>query len=151
MSRHSIRREIWLPRPRAELFEFFSQARNLERITPPFLNFRVLTPEPIEMREGTLIEYKLKIHGLPMGWLTEITQWNPPHSFADVQVRGPYKLWNHTHRFTEENGGTRMIDEVTYELPFGVLGDLAHALMVKRDVEGIFRYRNEVIATFFQA
>jgi ligand-binding SRPBCC domain-containing protein len=151
LSRHSIRRDIWVPRPRAEVFEFFSQAPNLERITPPFLNFHVLTPEPIEMKEGALIEYKLRVRGVPIRWLTEITRWNPPYEFADVQLRGPYKRWDHTHRFLAENGGTRMIDEVLYELPWGILGDVAHALIVRRDVEGIFRYRNEVIATSFQA
>jgi ligand-binding SRPBCC domain-containing protein len=149
MSVHTIRREVWLPHPRGQVFEFFSQARNLEQITPPLLHFHVLTPEPIEMREGTLIDYKLKIHGLPMSWRTKITRWNPPYEFADLQLRGPYKLWDHTHGFLEENGGTRMIDEVRYELPFGPLGDLAHRLMVRRDVEEIFRYRNQVISGLF--
>jgi ligand-binding SRPBCC domain-containing protein len=149
MSQHSIRREIWLPHSREKVFEFFSQARNLEQITPPLLHFHVLTPEPIEMREGTLIDYKLKIRGFPVRWRTKITRWNPPHEFADVQLKGPYKLWDHTHRFLEENGGTRMIDEVVYELPFGPLGELVHRVLVRRDVEEIFRYRNQVIGALF--
>ena len=151
MSEHTIRREIWLPRPRAEVFEFFSEARNLEQITPPMLRFHVVTPEPIHMGEGTLIQYKLLIRGVPWGWLTKITRWNPPFVFADVQLKGPYKKWDHTHRFIEENGGTRMIDEVVYELPFGPLGDLVHALLVRRDVEQIFEYRNSVIGALFTA
>lgn len=149
MSQHTIRREIWLPHPREEVFGFFSQARNLEQITPPLLRFQVITPEPIEMREGTLIDYKLKVRGLPMRWRTKITRWNPPYEFADVQLHGPYQLWDHTHRFLEENGGTRMFDEVVYALPFGPFGDLVHSLLVRRDVEEIFRYRNEIIGTRF--
>ena len=151
VSQHTIRREIWLPRPRAEVFAFFSEARNLEQITPPLLRFHVVTPEPIQMGEGTLIEYKLRIRGVPWGWLTKITRWNPPYAFADVQLKGPYKKWDHMHRFIEENGGTRMIDEVVYELPFGPLGDLVHALMVRREVEQIFEYRNSVIGALFAA
>jgi len=149
MSKHTIRREIWLPHSREEVFEFFSAARNLEQITPPLLKFEVLTPEPIPMGEGTLIDYRLRVHGLPLRWRTKITRWNPPYQFADIQLKGPYKLWDHTHTFLEENGGTRMIDEVVYELPFGPLGDIVHALSVRRDVEEIFRYRNSVIGTLF--
>ena len=149
MSKHTIRREIWLPHSREEVFEFFSAARNLEQITPPLLQFQVLTPEPIPMGEGTLIDYRLKVHGLPMKWRTKITRWNPPYQFADIQLKGPYKVWDHTHTFLEEDGGTRMIDEVIYELPFGPLGDVVHALMVRRDVEEIFRYRNGVIGALF--
>jgi len=149
MSKHTIRREIWLPHSREEVFEFFSAARNLEQITPPLLKFEVLTPEPIPMGEGTLIDYRLRVHGLPLRWRTKITRWNPPYQFADIQLKGPYKLWDHTHTFQEEDGGTRMIDEVVYELPFGPLGDIVHALSVRRDVEEIFRYRNSVIGTLF--
>ena len=149
MSRHTIRKETWLPHPRPEVFEFFSSARNLERITPPLLKFEVLTPEPIPMAEGALIDYRLKVHGLPMRWRTQITRWEPPFRFADVQLKGPYRLWDHTHTFLEENGGTRMIDEVCYELPLGPLGDLVHSLMVRRDVEEIFRYRTDVIQGLF--
>jgi len=149
MSKHTIRREIWLPHSREEVFEFFSAARNLEQITPPLLKFEVLTPEPIPMGEGTLIDYRLRVHGLPLRWRTKITRWNPPYQFADIQLKGPYQLWDHTHTFLEENGGTRMIDEVVYELPFGPLGDIVHALSVRRDVEEIFRYRNSVIGTLF--
>ena len=101
------------------------------------------------MGEGTLIDYKLKVHGLPMKWRTKITRWNPPYQFADIQLKGPYKVWDHTHTFLEEDGGTRMIDEVIYELPFGPLGDIVHALMVRSDVEEIFRYRNSVIGALF--
>jgi ligand-binding SRPBCC domain-containing protein len=149
MSIHICHRELWIPRPRPEVFDFFSEARNLERITPPWLNFRVLTPGSILMGEGTLIRYKLRIRGLPARWLTEITRWDPPYEFADIQRSGPYKMWDHTHTFEEENGGTRMTDEVRYELPLGPLGDLIHSLLVRRDVETIFDYRNNWIARHF--
>ncbi|MEO8096920.1 MAG: SRPBCC family protein [Acidobacteriota bacterium] len=151
MSVHFLRRELWIPRPRAEVFEFFSQARNLERITPPLVGFHVLTPEPIQMKPGALIEYRLKIRGIPARWITEITGWNPPFEFTDVQRKGPYKTWNHAHRFYEVNGGTRMLDEVLYELPFGPLGDVVHSLLVRRDVESIFAFRNTTISTLFPA
>jgi len=150
MSMHTLRRELWIPRPRPEVFEFFSQASNLERITPPWLNFHVQTPGPIEMQAGALIDYKLKIHGLPVGWRTEIRTWDPPLSFSDVQLKGPYKTWNHTHTFLAENGGTRMRDDVVYELPFGILGDLVRFLKVRADVEQVFDYRNQQIAKFFE-
>lgn len=151
MSEHLLRTELLIPRPRSEVFDFFSRASNLEQITPPILNFNVLTPEPIEMRAGTLIDYKLKIRGVPARWRTEIAVWEPPFRFVDLQLRGPYKLWHHTHTFTEEQGGeaTRMVDEVRYALPFGPLGDLVHRLLVRRDVEEIFRYRNETISRMF--
>ncbi len=145
MSIHVLRRELWLPQPLAPVFDFFSRASNLERITPPWVRFRVVTPEPIVMKPGALIEYKLRIHGLPARWLTEITNWEPPYQFVDEQRKGPYKLWRHTHRFTPAAAGTRIVDEVHYELPFGPIGDLVHGLMVRGDVERIFDFRNATI------
>ena len=127
------------------MFDFFAKASNLERITPPFLRFHIKTPEPIVMRQGTLIDYTLRIHGVPAGWKTEIAEWEPPYRFVDRQLKGPYSLWHHTHAFTEEAGGTRMVDEVKYEVPFGPLGDLVHSLFVRQDVTNIFKYRNEAI------
>jgi ligand-binding SRPBCC domain-containing protein len=145
MSEHFLRRELWIPQPRSTVFEFFTQASNLERITPPWVRFRVLTPGKIVMQPGALIEYQLRIRGVSARWLTEITQWDPPCEFTDVQRKGPYKTWRHNHRFIEEAGGTRMVDEVRYELPLGLLGDLAHRFMVRGDVERIFAYRNACI------
>jgi ligand-binding SRPBCC domain-containing protein len=142
---HQLHRELWIPQPVGEVFDFFSRAGNLERITPPWLRFRMLTAGPIEMRAGTLLDYRLRIHGLPVRWRTRIESWNPPHSFVDVQERGPYRLWRHTHRFREERGGTAMTDDVEYELPLGILGAIAHRLMVARDVESIFDFRAERI------
>lgn len=130
-----------LPLPPEEAFEFFADARNLERITPPWLGFRVVTPGEIEMRPGTLIEYRLTLHRIPVRWLTRIAVWDPPRRFVDVQVKGPYSLWEHTHAFEPADGGTLMRDRVRYRVPLGVLGGLANLALVRRDVERIFDYR----------
>jgi ligand-binding SRPBCC domain-containing protein len=149
MSTYTLRREQLVPRPLEEVFDFFSDARNLQRITPPWLNFQVLTAGPIDIRPGTLLDYRLKWHGLSIGWRTEIETWKPPHILTDVQIRGPYKLWHHTHTFTAEAGGTRMRDEVNYRLPLGFLGALAHKVGVRRDLERVFDFRQQAIASLF--
>lgn len=132
--------------PPAEAFEFFGDARNLERITPPWLGFRVVTPDPVEMGRGTLIRYRLRLHGAPIGWLTEIREWQPGVRFRDVQVSGPYALWDHVHTFEPDgNGGTNMGDLVKYEIPFAWLGRGANALFVRRDIERIFDFRAQEI------
>jgi len=139
---HTLRREQRLPRPIDEVFAFFGDARNLEAITPPLLRFRVLTPDPIAMGPGALIRYRLRVRGLPVGWLTAIREWDPPHRFVDQQLRGPYALWHHTHSFEPDGeDATIMRDEVRYALPFGILGELARRLFVGRDVEAIFDFR----------
>lgn len=143
MSIHRLKRQVWIPQHREVVFDFFSKASNLERITPPMLSFHILTPEPIQMQPGTLIDYSLRVHGVPLRWRTEITIWDPPHQFADIQLKGPYKMWHHTHTFEETQGGTLMTDDVHYALPFGPLGDLVHKLMVRKDVESIFSYRTK--------
>lgn len=132
--------------PPGEAFEFFGDALNLEAITPPFLNFRVVTERPIVMGQGTLIAYRLRLHGIPVRWLTEIREWDPGVRFRDHQIKGPYKLWDHTHTFEPDGqGGTIMRDRVLYDIPLGPLGLLAHKLFVRRDVERIFDYRYEEI------
>jgi ligand-binding SRPBCC domain-containing protein len=134
------RQRVDLPAP--EAFAFFAEARNLEAITPPWLAFSVLTPGAIAMGAGTLIDYRLRLHGLPLRWRTRIAVWEPPRRFVDVQVRGPYALWEHTHTF--EPLGSREVaigDRVRYALPLGPLGRLAHALFVRRDLDRIFAYR----------
>lgn len=142
---YTLERQQWVPRPLQEVFAFFADAGNLEELTPPWLRFEILTPRPIAIAPGTKIDYRLRWHGLPLRWTTEITQWNPPHSFEDVELAGPYQTWHHTHRFEERKGGTELTDIVRYSLPFGLLGQLAHAINVKRDVEKIFDYRREKI------
>jgi ligand-binding SRPBCC domain-containing protein len=140
---HVLEREQVLPGSPDEVFPFFADATNLEAITPPLLRFEVVTPGPIEMGVGTLIQYRLRLRGVPVRWLTSIQAWEPPHRFVDVQVRGPYALWHHTHTFEEHPGGTLMRDVVRYAIGFGPLGDLAHRLFVRRDVEAIFDFRRQ--------
>jgi ligand-binding SRPBCC domain-containing protein len=133
--------------PPEEAFAFYADARNLEAITPPWLGFRVTTPEPIEMAAGTLIEYRLRLHGIPIRWRTRIAVWEPPHRFVDVQLRGPYALWEHTHTFEPDGAGATIIrDRVRYRLPLGPLGGLAHAALVRRDLRRIFDFRRDAVA-----
>jgi ligand-binding SRPBCC domain-containing protein len=146
---HTIDAEQWIPRPLEEVFAFFSDAFNLESITPPRLHFHVVTPRPIALKPGALINYKLRLNGIPLSWTTRIETWNPPHEFSDIQLSGPYKLWSHTHTFTAKNGGTTMTDHVDYELPLGPLGELVHKAWVRRDVSSIFAYREKMIRQRF--
>ena len=143
---HVLRREQRLPGSPGEVFPFFADAHNLEAITPPFLGFRVVTPRPLQMRPGALIEYRLKLHGLPVSWLTRIEDWEPGMRFVDAQLAGPYRLWHHTHEFAPDGeGGTVMRDTVRYALPFWPLGEAAHPL-VARDLEAIFDFRTRRVA-----
>jgi ligand-binding SRPBCC domain-containing protein len=133
----------------SEVFAFFSEAGNLDRITPGWLRFSILRQVPEEMGVGTRIEYRLRWHGLPLRWVSEIVEWSPGRSFVDEQVRGPYRLWHHAHRFETVGAGTMIEDVVRYALPLGVVGRAAHALMVRRDVERIFNYRVARIGELF--
>lgn len=130
-----------LRRPRTEVFAFFADAANLQAITPPFLDFRILTPMPVRMAPGLLLDYRLKLFRLPFSWRTVIEAYDPPHSFVDVQLQGPYRRWHHTHRFEEVPEGTLMIDWIDYEMPYGVVGLAAHELFVRRTLDRIFDYR----------
>ncbi len=147
---HVLRREQRLPGTPAEVFGFFADAHNLECITPPWLGFRVITPQPIELRAGALIEYRLRLRGIPIAWLTRIEEWTPGVRFVDAQLSGPYALWHHTHDFEPDGaGGTLMRDTVRYALPFWPLGEIAHALVVRRDVAAIFAFRHAEVAQRF--
>lgn len=143
---HVLEREQVLPRPPSEAWEFFQDAYNLEEITPPFLGFEVLTPRPIEMRLGTLIEYELRLHGVRLRWLTRIEDWEPGRRLVDRQLRGPYALWHHTHTFEPHPEGTLMRDRVRYRLPLGPLGAIAHVALVRHDLDAIFDFRRAEIA-----
>ena len=144
---HILSREQRLPRTPDAVFPFFADAHNLEAITPPWLGFNVLTPRPIAMRAGALIEYRLRLHGAPVTWLTRIEEWEPGVRFVDMQLSGPYKLWHHTHEFAPDGaGGTLMRDTVRYALPFGPLGEVAHRLFVARDLAAIFDHRARHVA-----
>lgn len=135
-----LRSTTTVPRPLDEVFAFHADASNLQDLTPRWLDFRILTPSPIDMRPGTLIHYRLRLRGFPIRWLTEITAWEPPHRFVDEQRRGPYRLWIHEHRFEAVEGGTRISDTVRYAVPFG---SLVHGWAVGPDVRRIFAYRHE--------
>lgn len=139
-----LRAEAFIPLPRERVFPFFAAAENLERITPPELRFRIVTPLPVEMREGTVIDYRLRLDGIPFGWRTLITEWDPPFAFTDTQLKGPYHTWVHRHTFQEVEGGTLMVDEVRWRVPLWPLGGLTVPL-VRRKVSRIFRHRQEAI------
>lgn len=149
---HVLHREQRLEGTPEEVFGFFADAHNLEAITPPLLRFRVLTPRGVPLGVGSFLQYRLRLHGVPAYWSTLIQEWDPPYRFTDVQVRGPYRLWHHTHTFTETgDGATLMTDTVRYGIGFGPLGDLAHAAVVRRDVEAIFDHRAAVVPALVAA
>ena len=140
-----LEREQLVPASLDEVFAFFAHARNLERITPPWLRFTVLTPEPIELAVGSRIAYRLRLHGVPLRWITRIDEWEPGRAFVDRQLRGPYRIWEHRHEFSALDAATLVRDRVRYALPLGPLGTLAHAAFVRRDLERIFDFRREAV------
>jgi len=143
---HQFSSEIWLARPIKEVFAFFSDAANLDSITPPWLSFRTVTRQPIEMHAGAVVYYRLRVRGFPIRWRSEITEWEPPYHFVDEQIRGPYRLWIHTHKFESRNGGTLVCDDVRYAVPFDWL---LHKFVVRPDVERIFAYRADCLRRRF--
>lgn len=143
---HQLHTELTVALPIDRVFEFFSDATNLERITPPWLSFKVLTPALIEMRRGTLIDYRLRVRGIPMRWQSEITVWDPPHRFVDEQRRGPYRYWHHEHTFESRGDGTLVRDIVTYRAP---LSWLVNRLLVEPDLRRVFEFRAQVLAQIF--
>jgi len=145
MAEFILKRELTIDLPRSEVFDFFSKAENLEKITPPDLGFHIVTPQPIEMSEGSLIEYRISLHGIPMSWKTLISKWDPPNEFVDEQLSGPYKEWIHRHTFIELDPNTTLIeDEVRYRLPFEPFGDIAQ-FFVERQLKNIFDFREKTV------
>ncbi|HVK61906.1 MAG TPA: TIGR01777 family oxidoreductase [Bdellovibrionales bacterium] len=149
--RFEYRAEVWLPKPADEIFPFFSSEKNLELITPSFVGFKVLGMSDSEIRQGTMIDYKLKIHGVPLRWKTKIDEWEPNKRFVDSQLQGPYKEWIHQHEFIPLAGGVLMRDTVLFKLPFGAAGRLIGGWKVTGDVNEIFKFRRKVIAERFGA
>lgn len=142
---YHLHTETVIPYALEEVFAFFAEPENLEALTPPWLNFEITTPAPIEMRAGTLIDYRLKLHSIPVKWKTEISEWEPPYRFVDRQLKGPYRLWHHEHTFTECEAGTQVTDDVRYAV---LGGALVNRLFVQKDVARIFRYRREQLRKF---
>ena len=149
MFEHEFSAETIVPAAREEVFAFFSDAGNLMRLTPPSLGFEILTPRPIPMREGALIDYRIRLRGLPMRWRTRICEWNPAQGFVDEQLRGPYRLWVHRHTFADApGGGTAMRDIVRYALPLPPFGEVALPF-VRAEIRGIFEFRRQAILEIF--
>jgi len=140
-----LRAETWVAASRNIVFPFFADAANLQVLTPPWLHFSILTPSPIAMDEGTRIAYRIRVHGIPIRWQSVISSWRPPELFVDEQRKGPYRRWVHTHRFLEERGGTRLIDEVRYEL----FAEWLIAPLITRDLQTIFTYRHHTLHRLF--
>ncbi|MEP6848937.1 MAG: SRPBCC family protein [Acidobacteriota bacterium] len=150
MAEHYLTREMTVELARPKVFEFFSDAGNLERITPPALNFHIFTPQPIDLYQGALIEYRLRIYGFRINWRTEISFWDPPFEFVDRELKGPYKQWIHRHTFVELGENRTLIkDEVRYRLPFEPIGDLFHWL-VRWELDRIFDFRQEAVAEILE-
>jgi ligand-binding SRPBCC domain-containing protein len=150
MGMYTLERTQEVPRALEEVWPYFATPENLEQMTPDSLRMRIITPPPLQMRAGALFDYVVTTHGVPMRWTTLITDYEPPHRFVDVQLRGPYSFWHHTHTFSRSaSGGTIIGDCVRYMLPMGPLGAIAHALVVKRDLEQIFAFRRRMITDLF--
>ena len=146
MADHVFESRVWLARPRPEVFAFFAEPASLERLTPPAFRLRLLSPSAT-MTAGAVLDFRLRWLGIvPLRWRAFVREWDPPFRFVDVQVRGPYARWEHRHRFLEEGGGTWVEDRVTYRLPLGVLGRAAHALVVERQLRGLWAYRHQQLA-----
>jgi ligand-binding SRPBCC domain-containing protein len=148
MKSYSLERRLWLPEPPERIFAFFSDPANLERLTPPWLRFQIVTPLPVIMGQGTRIDYRLRIRGIPILWQSEITHWEPPYGFTDRQIKGPYLLWIHEHSFVPRQGGTIVGDDVQYAVPGGML---VQRLLVGPDLNRIFEYRHRTLAQLFHA
>lgn len=143
---HVLERSQRVEVPAERAFALYADAHNLEPMTPPWLHFQVTTPGEITMAAGALLDYRLRLHGIPIRWTTRIESWEPPHGFVDTQLKGPYSLWHHTHEFEPDGKGATVIhDRVRYAIPFGPLGELANLLFVRRDLRRIFDYRAEAV------
>ena len=150
MKTFEINTKQYINKPLEVVFEFFSKPENLEMITPESLSFNILTPIPIRMEKGSLIDYTIRLFGIPIHWRTLISDYEPPFRFVDQQIKGPYTFWHHTHTFQSVDGGVEIIDKVKYSLPMGWLGTLAHSIWVRKDLEKIFEHRKTVVQNYFE-
>ena len=149
MQPYELRDALFIPRPLEEVFALFDRPENLAKITPPWLSFSILTPTPIPMRVGAILDYAIQIGPIPSRWRSIITAYEPPYRFVDEQLLGPYSYWHHTHSFKEVDGGTMVTDHVRYLPPFGILGRFAHFLFIRRKLNAIFRYRRKAVTGLF--
>ena len=145
MKYHEFKEKQFIDLPIEEVFNYFSNPSNLQKITPKYLNFKIKNNPPFIMKKGQLFEYRLRVRGIPITWISLISSYDPPYSFIDEQIKGPYSSWHHTHLFKEENGGTVIIDEVKYTLPLGLIGKIVNLIWVKKDLDKIFQYRQKII------
>lgn len=146
---HTFKKVTIIKKDIKEVFGFFSKAENLNKLTPPALGFNITTPLPIKMQKGTIIDYKIKLNGFRMNWRSEISKWEPPHCFEDTQLKGPYKIWIHEHRFEDLQGSTRMTDTINYLSPGWIFEFIPHKFFVKKKVESIFEYREKILKELF--
>ncbi|KAA3633280.1 MAG: hypothetical protein DWP97_09470 [Calditrichaeota bacterium] len=151
MKLYTLKRKQIIPFDRNTVFSFFKSPENLEKITPSDVGFTIITPNPIKMQTGAVLDYTIKLAGIPVRWTTLITDYDEPHSFSDVSIKGPYSFWHHRHWFEETETGTIMYDEVTYALPFGFLGRIVHSLWVKKQLDNIFNFRAKIISDIFSS
>ncbi len=149
MKTYILQRQQLIKRPLHEVFAFFSRPENLNQITPRSMGFRILTPGPVEMKDGAVIDYTINLYGQLVRWTTIITLYAPPHKFVDVQLKGPYSFWHHTHTFTATEDGTIVADDVRYAMPLGIFGRIIHSLVVRYQLEKIFTFRQEQLLALF--
>ena len=150
MKLYTLESNQFINKPIEEVFQFFSKPENLSVFTPAKLGFKILSPNPIKMGVGRLIDYNIYLMGIPIHWRTLITDYEPPNMFVDQQIKGPYTMWHHTHTFHKVKGGVEIKDRVVYSIPFGFLGRLLNYLWIKRDLNNIFLHRKKVIDKLFE-
>ncbi len=149
MEKFRFKTKQQIDKPIQDIFPFFSKVENLEILTPDWLNFKILTPLPIEIKTGTIIKYRIRLYGIPLYWKTKITLWDPPHRFIDEQIKGPYSVWIHEHRFEAKDGKTTMIDTVDYDIPGWIFKTVVHRIFVEKQVDSIFKFRQKKIKEHF--
>ena len=150
MKTYTLKYEQYIDLPINDVFNFFSKPENLSLITPARIKFDILTPVPLKMKEGQLVDYSLKImYLIKLHWRTLITHYEKPYKFVDQQIKGPYTMWHHTHTFEEKDGGTLIRDDLKYAIPLGILGRFVHALYIKHDIQSIFKYRQKILDDIF--
>ena len=146
---HEFRTELVVPKPIEEVFEYFNQPANLVKLMPSFMAFKLLTPEPLIMKDGAVFDYQVKVFGIPNRWTTYISDYQPPHRFADIQLKGPNSYWHHVHQFESVDGGTKVTDHIHYLLPLGILGVIANYLVMTPIIKALFAHRLKVVAAEF--